>query len=1066
MPTSGRVTYWESVASAATLDLIQQQRYGVELQIQGMLSGEVIIQILNAESAGFVLGFSSGRIAFMSVRDGQGRPAVSVRFLRGGSGPVTGGIFGSIRNVLSNAALRGDLAAARAGPSSRPGERTVVTATIKGRLQIWDLHRGGHNLLQAEVDAREQIVHLFKETETNLSALLIETFEVLDVVFSPKSTEQSRHGADASESGTPLLLLVSMSSRDATHLALVQVKLSPAALDIGLVRHIRSYTTPINRASTSKPRLCLPEPALAAFVVLDRAVIVVSLAEPKASPELQLLTEGHIIPDHYEDVIDFRKDAGVEIVGTGLEQPHENMHNPEESKIRKNRAKYPAVLLLLRGRGVLRVAATDVQRLHSNLPQTVTAKSKLEQAVFYGNQENNPLSFRGRSEIAFSEEEIAKAAIELSQEILSSQTRHIPALPVMIEQNLRQRADALQRLAAHLKTIDAPLDRKTRWELLWHAEKTHAAAKVWAKYDAKLKTKPEGQKRGLFNDIVLNVHENFKTEPIEEAGELDRIRHYFIHDIYRFEIAIPWAYQVIKLAYRNGEKDHARLMELTSEADDFVIAALGAAFKFREQNLSQYGLQSEKLYSGILTKGYHGLPEFWTSTHFVADNIRKQTDLSREMVLHWQTTTDDLENAPSSQLVDKIRLENPKLVDICICTTTERSLWLVAQDDPKLHEAGVTMKESSNKVREAHIEHLAELGLVEDAINISVKHRVYSSLANLLIDELVEATAKVDELRSSNLIETDEYRSASRQSSRVEKRVQDFITQFGAEFAVALYTYYLKRDELHALILDDTGKRAYLTEFLRANPVLSKLTWINEVIEKHDFDKASQCLLDLAHNREQDVWSQKVELSLGKLARMAGRKYSQSGGLIIPDGGYAELAPTNKQLALLSIQEKIFIYVHPKISAAIDHHAEEEIVIETFGDKDRTRLVGKAALPELLEEKLLMLIDHKVMNAVEIIDLLTLINTHHDSDQGGHFDDQEFYLALQALNSDFESKDEREMTEKIIWRRCLLRDDWREINQTNLKGDEEVQYRLQRTALYATMRLCIKNREFLILLTD
>src|SRR6187402_653404 len=39
IPTTGKVTYWESIASAATLDLIRQQRNGVELTIPGILSG-------------------------------------------------------------------------------------------------------------------------------------------------------------------------------------------------------------------------------------------------------------------------------------------------------------------------------------------------------------------------------------------------------------------------------------------------------------------------------------------------------------------------------------------------------------------------------------------------------------------------------------------------------------------------------------------------------------------------------------------------------------------------------------------------------------------------------------------------------------------------------------------------------------------------------------------------------------------------------------------------------------------------------------------------------------------
>src|SRR5690606_38217356 len=65
MPMSGKVAYWESISSAATLDFIRQQRSGVEDSISGMYSGEHVTQLVNAGSAGFVLVFSSGRLAYL-----------------------------------------------------------------------------------------------------------------------------------------------------------------------------------------------------------------------------------------------------------------------------------------------------------------------------------------------------------------------------------------------------------------------------------------------------------------------------------------------------------------------------------------------------------------------------------------------------------------------------------------------------------------------------------------------------------------------------------------------------------------------------------------------------------------------------------------------------------------------------------------------------------------------------------------------------------------------------------------------------------------------------------------
>lgn len=82
MPTTGKITYWESITSAAALDLTRQQRCGLEGSVGGMLSGESVIQMVDAAPAGFILGFSSGRLALLSLRDTQGRPTVRVQIMQ------------------------------------------------------------------------------------------------------------------------------------------------------------------------------------------------------------------------------------------------------------------------------------------------------------------------------------------------------------------------------------------------------------------------------------------------------------------------------------------------------------------------------------------------------------------------------------------------------------------------------------------------------------------------------------------------------------------------------------------------------------------------------------------------------------------------------------------------------------------------------------------------------------------------------------------------------------------------------------------------------------------------
>ncbi|KAL5345102.1 hypothetical protein ACLOAV_010056, partial [Pseudogymnoascus australis] len=1042
MPSSGKITYWESIASAATLDLIQQQRNGVELTIPGLLHGEVVIQILNAESAGFLLSFSSGRLAYMSVRDGQGRPAVSVQFLRGTSGAGNGGIFGSIRNALSSSSWRGDLAAARAGPSLKPGERDIVSASSKGRLQAWCLHRGGHNTLEAEGDTRELIVDEIKRSDSSLASLDLESFEVLDFSFAPQVGDRKDSAALTyrDDNGTELLMLTSLGGHGVCHYALSR------GVKVGTVHHLRSYSTPVSRTSTSKPRLYLPKPSVAAFVVFDRAVVVTSMAKEPDSPDQQL---GMGIK-YFEDVVDFRTDAGVEITGSGMEEPHTPSHGAEDSRSRRHKAKFPAVVLLVKGGGIIRIATTDPDKFTAGETPQVTAKSKLDQAVFFGILENNPLSFSGRPEIQFSTEEVGQAALQLSHEVLSSTTTHIPSIPASIEQNLRVRAQALHSLATHIKKMNVELDRLTKWKLLWDAEKLNGAKGAWSNYDNLISSKPAGQKRSLWNDIVECLHEEYKLMPSKEFGEVDRVRHYFVHDIHRFQMVVPWAFQAVKVRYEESELGQSKILELVSEANDLLIGALEGAYTFRTENLALYGLQGEDVQNGILMKNYKDIPEPWTCQLYVADNAKRQTDLAIGMVRKfWPISTG--ENQPDPDLVDKVRLECPEMLDLACRSTTEKYRWYLDQDDKKKHNQGLQMQHAYFKVRESQIYNLSEIGLVDEGIELAEKHRVFDTLVPLIVEEIQRTNETIVETEATPGGDPIDLKA---RVARLQAQVEGYYDLFGMEWAKALYSYYIKEGELFALLSDNDSHQKYLTAFLRSKKEYAKVSWINEVTQEKDYHRASAELLDLGLHRERDLWSKKVQLSIGKLARLAGR--NAANGLVLPDG--EEMKETEAQLEIIRIQGLVHKHVRSAIKGAIDDTAERQLALEVY---DNPSLHGKAALATVLHEKLGWLLEHKAMGALDLVDLLTLLGPDSRGEGGGVLGGEEFHHALLALNAAGPTEGEEfRLAEQGVWRRCLLRDDWGAINDTDAKSDEEVQWRLEGTALYKTLRGCVRDRLF------
>lgn len=1049
IPTTGKITYWESISSAATLDL-RLQRNGVDLTIQGLLSGETVIQILNAESAGFVLAFSSGRIAYMSVRDGQGRPAISVQFLRSISGPATSGIFGSLRSAFSSAATGGDIAAIRAARPSKVGERNVVSVTSKGKISSWNIQRGGHASLNAEVEGREAFVMAIKRTSPALKELLLETFELLDFTYAPKPVTESHLGDQ--DDGAHLLLLTSMTDRQNAHYFLIETVLRRDNLDIGSIRSVKTYKTPVSRIATAKPRLYLPHPTLVAYIVFDRAVVVFSMARQPDSPENQLLSESHLLPMSFEDVVDFRDDINVEIVGSGMEEPQGPSHSIEDSKSRRHKAKHPAVVLIVRGGGVVRVAATDTTKLISSTARRVTAKSKLEQAVFFGTLDHNPLNFAVRTEFDFSPEQVSEAALDLSLEISKSKSPYISDQIGSLEQNLKKRSAALNDLAKFLRASQVELDRATKWRLLWAAEKMAAASSMWKLYDAGLKEKSDGQKRGMLTEVVEFIHEDYKTVPATERGELDRVRMWFVNDAWNLEVAIPWAYQVIKYTYQDGKKDPDGIMELLSEGNDVVLGALEAAFEFRTANLDLYGLGNEQLECGILKVGYEGLPEFWTSTIFTTENLRKQTDLAGMLTKEYWAKHDGSEGrAAHPRVVRKLRQELPDLLDIAIRSSRERVRWDTCQEDDKWQlEAGKIDALMSGVQHETIMSLAGELELPEAAASLAEKYELLPSLAWVLRYGL--------QFTSASSLEkglTEEQRTDFIQQYHIWRdRVQHCFAKFGAPWATAFFEEDINHRLMSDLLDGWPEQQEYLNTFLRDRKEYAKLSWINDITRETNFGQASETLLDLGLKRETDLWSKHVELSLGKLALLAGRSYSQTNGILIPDGGKTELSAVHNQLGLIKIQETIFDFILPCVEPAIDEKAELQLALESYGNSN---LVKQPKLLSLLNEGMASLIKYEAMKALGLIDLLTLMGGNGISEGLYYLRSQQFYLALKATRYGLADKEEKTLTQRIIWRRCMLRDNWAEINNTAQKDDQQVSEQVAATALYQTFRQCLKD---------
>ena len=105
-PKTGKVVYWDTITNASTT-IPGQTSSSADGTIPGLMTGETVQELVSAEPAGFLLTFSHGRVAHLTVRDQMGRPAIGVQFLRKSASSASGGLFGSIRNVFGGDRRKG-----------------------------------------------------------------------------------------------------------------------------------------------------------------------------------------------------------------------------------------------------------------------------------------------------------------------------------------------------------------------------------------------------------------------------------------------------------------------------------------------------------------------------------------------------------------------------------------------------------------------------------------------------------------------------------------------------------------------------------------------------------------------------------------------------------------------------------------------------------------------------------------------------------------------------------------------------------------------------------------------
>ena len=1042
-PSKGKIIYWESITNASSF-VPGQTSSGVQGSIPGMLAGETVSEIVNAEPAGFILTFSHGRVAHLTTRDQMGRPGIGIQFLRRQS-PGNTGLFGSIRNVFGGDRRRG-VAIVRAGRSTK-GQRDVIVATEDGSLEFWSVNLGIGNSMAQEVSLREEVLDGLKHNLPDEAHNSFQ-FKILDFSIGSSSIqnqELTKHGNDP---GIPIVLLAALSYQQRTTYYIIELIASASSTKVQVVHHVKCYNAPIAESRNWRPRLCLPKPYQTAFILFETAVLLYSLAKVEESPSSQLLMERHALPDPFQDCIKFQDDAIYRILGYAVE---------DSDGINK----HAACVIAVQGFGNVRITTLAPQGPVEDPEESViTLKSKIEQAIFFGTIRHNPLDLTSPSGSHFSQEEIEEAALEISSEILGSTSKYLPQMTPSLDQQMRLRAKALEDLTLHIQKHYSPLSRAVKWKLLWSGEKLAAAQAIWKVQEEIQKRQPKDRDFCLMEYALTAIHEENKTKPEPAKGEKDRVRHWLIHDPARIEHFLAWLGNTFNELKKEEITDPTLIADYHREANDLWVALYDAALKFREDNAPVYGLGDEVLRDGVLTTGYADLPEFWTSSEQPLQWGQVMVrDTCKFLEKWWNVSGSDREHPPRKVLMH-LAQRLPEQVELISRLLTEEAMGAKEALDEKGGQTKQMIESKKTTNLRYLIRAISPYSNMPNAIKIAEKLGDTSLLVRLNLDYIKQVIEEAQKQPSSN---TADLEIMEDKVFEIQNHTERYFNMFGDKWAHSHFQRMVFDGDLGAMLAevqDDEKKQPYLTQYLRGVSRYGKISWINDVVGERDYLAAAKTLDIVAESQETVLWNKRTEVCLAKLANLAALEEDRN-ALNAPERPSIE--KFDNAITMMDIQEALYAHVLPVTRNAIDATAAHEIALDTFGKRV---VESKPSQKKLLKDGFAVLLQKQVMRPEMLVDLLTLMDpfeteVRRDEDPGvlGH----EFSLALTVVETMPASSPDvfswKEALQRLIWRRSMIRDDWIVLNETASKSDEQVESAMTKSALFTTLFQCAEEAQ-------
>lgn len=587
----------------------------------------------------------------------------------------------------------------------------------------------------------------------------------------------------------------------------------------------------------------------------------------------------------------------------------------------------------------------------------------------------------------------------------------------------------------HLQTgAFGRVSKLVMWKLLSDAEKIEAARAVYNVWD-KRRDEDQDAAEGLLENIIQNY---LPLDPTKVTGD-DPVRSWFTKEVDNIGSLLPYVkkslvHQSNLLQQQsNSKKPHVAVATSDAEANDIIIGALMAAWKFRVRSAELYGIKNVNE-NGLL--GDSGsFPAPWTSTPAVLQSLADQHELS--ITLLKSIINPKLNEDPSRlEVAEKISEQLVDLAEICCRAFEERADWCDNQPstDDNIHLEGQTIRERYNGSRGSWIKPLVTYNRTTLAYSTAEKWLDYETLVEICSEQMLSVELILAEPAKNTAAAVTDAKAVK---SETTDRLVHYFNTFGKPFAETMYTYLIKHNQLQKLLNGfELWRNQYLTPFLRSKPGYAKLSWIHD-IHLNDYSRAASTLTAVS-DTEENLAYKKISLSIAKLSALAHDPATST-------------EPLDAALSLAGFQSRVLTALQHIPNTAVDTDAAIHLGTSSLARHLRNQPYLRLQFRRNFEA----LITNKALAPEDLAELLTLIQT-----KDPWFDNKEFFYALRIAATSALAPSLREVVEKNIWRRIYIRDDWTQLSNTRNRSDAAISDASKGTALWKTLELGYKEKLF------